>query len=79
MKPRDCSDDRLEFVDKLYYLDDIIRVGTHSLAWIRIRWKKFKELMPLLARKDFSLYKKQIVGNENNDVVWWGTISMEDR
>ena len=47
----------LEVVDKFCYLGDMISVGAgeSSVARIRSGWKKFRELLPLLTSRVFSL------------------------
>jgi len=49
----------LEFVDKFCYLGDILSVDGDADAavenGIRIGWKKFRQLLPLLTSKDTSL------------------------
>ena len=56
------GDDSLESVDSFCYLGDTISagggVGGSSVARIRSGWKKFRELLPLLASRVFSLKMK---------------------
>ena len=53
------GDANLELVDKFCYLGDMLSVdGDADVAVetrIRIGWKKFKQLVPLLTNKDISL------------------------
>ena len=49
---------KLELVDKFCYLGDILSVDDADAAAearIRIRWNKFRQLVPLLTTKDVSL------------------------
>ena len=53
------GDANLELVDKFCYLGDMLSVDGDADAAvetrIRIRWNKFRQLVPLLTNKDISL------------------------
>jgi len=53
------GDANLELVDKFCYLDDMLSVDGDADATvetrIRIRWNKFRQLVPLLTNNDISL------------------------
>jgi len=54
-----CDNTNLELVDKFCYLGDMLSVDGDADAAvetrIRIRWNKFRQLVPLLTNKDISL------------------------
>ena len=58
---------KLELVDKFYYLGEMLSVDGDAdaamEARIRIRWKKFRQLVPLLTNTDVSLiiYERKVV------------------
>ena len=56
------DDDNLDVVDKFCYLGDMISAGGGAeesiLTRIRCGWKKFRELLPVLTSKGFSLLSK---------------------
>ena len=57
----------MELVDKFYYLGDMLSVDGDAdaamEARIRIGWKKFRQLVPLLTNTDVSLiiYERKVV------------------
>ena len=60
------GDANLELVDKLCYLGDMLSVDRDADAAvetrIRIGWKKFRQLVPLLTNKDISLTVRARLG-----------------
>ena len=58
---------KLELVDKFYYLGDMLSVDGDAdaamEARIRIGWKKFRQLVPLLTNTDVSwiIYERKVV------------------
>ena len=57
-----CQENTLEVVERFCYLGDLISSGggcsESIVARVRTGWKKFRELLPLLATKGFSLHTK---------------------
>ena len=56
---------KLELADKFCYLGDMLSVDGDAdaavEARIRIRWNKFRQLVPLLTNKDLSDYERNVV------------------
>ena len=70
---------KLELVDKLYYLGDMLSVdgdADAAVARIRIGWNKFGQLVPLLTNKDISLITR---GRLYSNVVCKAVFCMEVR